>query len=499
MRELLTDKQMKACDRYTIEQMGVPSMVLMERAALSCVEYMQDQGFDLRKCLVVCGTGNNGGDGAAIARLLHLKGYKCCVFPAGNPEKRSEELKIQLKIAENYGVSVVKDFRRDEYTTIVDAVFGIGLGREITGEYRGLIERMNQSTARILSVDIPSGIHGDTGRIMGTAVKASDTVTFAYGKPGLYLYPGAGYAGNIHTADIGIYLRDRTAEYFVLDKSDLSVINFRRRPESNKGTFGKVFLTAGAAGMSGAALMAAKACFRTGTGMVRLHTDYENKAAVQSYLPEVMTSFGTEQDINLNEMENGLKWCDAAAIGPGLGTGSQARIMVQHFLESCIKPCIIDADALNIISEDLQMLRKHKSLCVITPHMGEMARLTGTAVSKLKADPVNHASRFAKEFQVVCVLKDARTVIAFPDGRIFINISGNAGMATAGCGDILTGILAGLLGQANAGGFPLMEDIPRGAFLHGAAGDAAAEKYGSASLMATDLLEMLPKLLKQTS
>lgn len=491
MRELLRAKQMKECDRYTIEEMDVPSLVLMERAALACVEVLKCKDYNLKKSLVVCGTGNNGGDGVAIARLLHLAGYKAYVFLAGNPAKRSEELKIQLKIAENYGVTVVQDFKTDEYTTIVDAVFGIGLSREVSGEYKSLLEKINESSAKVLAVDIPSGVHSDTGAILTTAVRAADTVTFAYGKPGLYLYPGAGCVGRIHTADIGIYLAKQKGDCFLSEEKDLSVIRKRRRSDGNKGSFGKVFLLAGSPQMSGAALMAARAAYRTGSGMVKLHTASENRAAVQSALSEVMTSFYKMEDICSEEIEKGLAWCDAAAIGPGIGTGAAARRMLRLFLSKCKKPCVIDADALNLISEEIGLLKSVSSLCTVTPHMGEMSRLTGIPVPYLKADPIKAALDFAKEYKVICVLKDARTVTAFPDGRSYLNSAGNNGMATAGSGDVLTGILAGLLGQAAAGGYPLMEEIPRGVLLHGAAGDAAALKTGTVSLMATDIIKEL--------
>ena len=250
MKKIVSSAQMKQFDKETIETMGVPSLVLMERAALSVVEELKAKQ-NLNHVLVVCGSGNNGADGMAIARIMHLQGYKVSVFLVGKKESFSKEAQIQWKILENYCVPVVNKCSYHEYTTIVDAIFGVGLSRAVSGDYADIIKEINESKVPIVAADIPSGIHGTTGQVMGSAVKADTTVTFAYGKSGLYLYPGAFYAGEVIVKDIGIYATT-TDVLYALEESEWSWLP-TRRADGNKGTFGKVLVVAGSKEMCGAA------------------------------------------------------------------------------------------------------------------------------------------------------------------------------------------------------------------------------------------------------
>lgn len=492
MKRVVTIQQMKQADEYTIRRMGIPSLVLMERAALACVEVLK-QEFPLTRVLVLCGTGNNGGDGLAIGRILHLAGYDVSIYLTGNDAHRSEENKTQKEIAENYGTTFVNNPDPAEYTTIVDSVFGIGLSRELSPEYRALFQKINAASAKVLAVDIPSGVHGNTAEILGEAIRADVTVTFAFQKPGLLMYPGADFAGRLKVCDIGIYESEPMncrPDIHQLENKDRSWIK-RRDPGGNKGTFGKVLLIAGSVNMSGASYLSGMACFLMGAGMVKIHTVKENRVILQQQFPEAMLSVYDETDPNLPGLDDAIKWADVIGIGPGIGTSQTAETLLNHVLASSRIPLVIDADGLNLLSGNMDRLKQIKCPCIITPHLGEMGRLTRMNISQIQKNRLKTASEFALAHHVVCVLKDARTVIADPDGEMFINTTGNSGMATAGSGDVLTGMILGLLSQ----GTPVLEAAALGTYLHGCAGDAACRRLGAASVMAGNLLEEIPKCL----
>ena len=294
MQELVTAIQMRRSDAHTIEHQNMPSAVLMERAALSVVDVLL-QNHDPKRILAVCGTGHNGGDGVAAARILTLRGYQAEIFPVGNPDHYSEGMKAQMEIAEKYRIPVVKNPVFAEYTVIIDAVFGTGLSRPVTGVYAAVIDQINESHVPVISVDIPSGIHTDTGRILGTAVRASETVTFAFEKPGLYLPPGSICAGTIHTADIGITgcFAPGETRYYRMEQEDL-VPFLQRDPLGNKGTFGKILIAAGSREICGAALLCSEAAFRSGAGMLRILTEEHNRLPLLMKLPEAMLNLYRE-------------------------------------------------------------------------------------------------------------------------------------------------------------------------------------------------------------
>ncbi len=505
MRILVNSQEMKQCDTNTIERRKVPSLVLMERAALGVVEEISSRSIDSSRCLVVCGLGNNGGDGMAVARLLHQRGSDVTVVCDWKPEKATEQTRAQYEMLKAYEIPIVP--RVDvalgdrQYPLIIDAIFGIGLSREIEGHWCEEIRALNAMEGYKVAVDIPSGIHGDDGRRMGCAFRADLTVTFAYEKTGLLLYPGCEYAGEVAVRDIGI---DRDSWFdakptaYAYEDSDISRMPTRKE-HSNKGTYGRVLVIAGKHNMAGAAYFSGKAAAMTGCGLVKIFTAEDNRTIIQQLLPEAIletwTADETEQcDPDWNEkIENCVSWADVIVLGPGLGTDSVAEAIVTEVLQRAACPVIADADALNLLAKNPQPLRIRQGRTILTPHMGEMARLTGKSIEELSASMVNSAAAVAKEYRAVCVLKDARTVTALPDGTYYVNTSGNNGMSTAGAGDVLTGIIAGLIAQ----GMSVEEAAPLGVYLHGRAGDAIAGETGCYSMMASDILEGICQITKK--
>lgn len=493
MKEIVTCRQMKALDLHTIEEKKMPSCVLMERAALAVAAEMERFLTKKDRVLVVCGSGNNGGDGAALARLLTLHGFDTTIFLVEKNHAYSAELSRQLEIAGAYGVLRVNNPDWSEYTTIVDAIFGVGLSRPVEGFFAEVIGHINASSAKKVAVDIPSGIHGDSGQVLGTAVSADLTVTFAWRKQGLCFYPGRSYAGRIVVADIGIYgAENRNGIARHLEPEDLCLLP-GRRPDGNKGTFGKVLLVAGSPGMCGAAYLSAEASLRAGAGMVQVQTAQENRMPLQMLLPEAMVSctFTEEENQRL------LDWCDVILIGPGLGMSEESKSRAQWFLmhgSKSSKPIVLDADGLNLLAAHPEWKAYLNDRTILTPHMREMSRLTKKSIEEIKKHPVSTALSCAAETNAVCVLKDACTVTADGAGALYLNLYGNAGMASAGSGDVLSGILAGIFCRY----LSVKEETDTakkaalGVLLHALAGDFAAEKLGEQAMTARDIIRALP-------
>ena len=492
MEYLVSAEEMRRVDHCVMEKYGVSSLVLMERAALASVELMKREGFDFSRVLVVSGSGNNGGDGFAMARILHLKGVSVELWFVGNPDHLTKEAAIQKKICENYGMKFVRNLPDGEYTTIVDAIFGSGLSREAKGSYRKAIERINHHPAKVFSVDIPSGISSDDGSIQGTAIRADVTGALAFRKLGHVLYPGTEYAGRLFLLDIGITKEGFQGHFPRVQAPDREIFSLlsQRKASGNKGTFGKACLMAGSRNMAGAAYLSGKAAALTGTGLVRVVTESCNREILQILFPEAVLT--TEEALSGETLERALSWADAAGIGPGLSTTEQAEKMLLYVLEKAKIPLVLDADALNLLAKHPDWLKKGDAPKILTPHMGEMVRLSGHSMEELKKEPLKLAAAYAKEHQVILALKDARTVVT--DGeRIVLNTTGNNGMATGGSGDVLTGIITGLLAQ----GMPPFEAVVSGVYLHGLAGDRAAENTGVRGMLSTDLLKELPGVLKE--
>ncbi|MCD7813166.1 MAG: NAD(P)H-hydrate dehydratase [Lachnospiraceae bacterium] len=560
MELLLNAQQMKACDARTIG-LGIPSAVLMERAAMAVVDEMEQASLDLSRVLVVCGSGNNGGDGFAAARMLAYtpEGWKkqehSCAYSSGMPDTKTERVRqvdvwfvgreasmtketaLQRRICENCGLKISSNFPAAEYTTIVDAMFGIGLSRAVEGRYAQAVAWINAQAAQVVAVDLPSGLSADSGQVLGCAVRADLTVTFAARKPGQILYPGAEYCGRLVCRDIGIpagwkevaadtgemsaaNAQGSSPHIFTYTRQDLSRLP-KRSPASHKGTYGKVLLIAGSEGMSGAAVLSARGAFRSGCGMVRVFTAACNRIVIQTALPEAMVTTWEPGGRNLEHLAEALAWSDVVGIGPGLGTSAAAWELLEYVLCHCAKPLVMDADALNLLAAhfsagmpsgkaavggqtesaaltgDGQVKRSWavpdslRGKVVLTPHIGEMARLAGKEKQTISADPIGTAQRFAKTCEVICVLKDARTVVS--DGQqVYLNTSGNHGMAVAGSGDVLSGVLCGLLAQ----GMPAFDAAALGVYLHGLAGDAARDELGAYGMMAGDIADAVGKVMR---
>ena len=489
---LPTGEQMRRADLYTIEEIGVPSMVLMERAALEVVRCMEEEQLDFRKVLVVCGSGNNGGDGYAIARLLHLKGHDVTIFFAGNSQKRSKENAQQAKIAAHYEIPVITNLDTEEYSVIIDALFGTGLKREITGHYREILCSVNQMTGEKVAVDLPSGIHDTTGAQMGIAFCADLTVAIVFPKRGLFLQEGNVCAGKILTGDIGISSEtfSEGTVTFGYEKQDLFLGFPKRKKNSHKGSYGKVLMIAGSKGMSGAAYLSAKAAYAVGAGLVQIYTHEENRVILQQLLPEaIITTYDT---FDSEQLEKLIQWADLIGIGCGLGKSDTAERVMQYTLKRALVPCVVDADGINILSKHMEWIEETNALIVLTPHMKEMSRMLQCSVKELIEQRMERLHAFVERYKVVCVLKDARTLVAKEHQNTYLNLSGNAAMAKAGSGDVLAGVIVGILAQQCE---PYISAC-LGVFLHGLAGDVARDKKGAYSVLASDLVAEISSVLK---
>lgn len=495
MKYFLNSQQMKAADRYTIQEKGVPATELMERAAAACVMVMEEEQLDLSRPCIVCGSGNNGGDGMAVARILAEKGCRVQVFFVGTEAHCTEENRYQMRLLKERGVEIGTEYIPGEYSLIVDAIFGVGLSREVIGRYYQIICQMNQDPAVKFAVDIPSGISADQGSVMGIAFRADYTVTFQTQKLGLVLCPGREYAGKVTVADVGIQTENpEILEHAVysLEEKEYRQLLPERPEDSNKGNFGRLLIIAGSKGMAGAAYLNAMSAYMAGAGLVQIYTPEENRVILQNLLPEaIITTYDLYDQGQLIRL---LKWADTVCIGSGIGTTDKSRKILRTTLEYVQVPCLIDADGLNLIAEHHKYMNETiPENLVITPHMKEMSRLLGTEVEELKKRRMELLQDFISHYPVTCILKDARTLVASPDKPIYINLSGNASMAKAGSGDVLAGIIAGLMAQ----GMNRQDASILGTYLHGKAGDYGRHAKGSYSVMARDLIEYLADAFRE--
>lgn len=491
MKYYPTGAQMRSADYFTIEKIGIPSLVLMERAALECVRLMEEENLDFSKVLVLCGAGNNGGDGYAIARLLYLKGVDVEIFFVGKESSRSEENQRQKNITEFYEIPEVP-FLEERYSLIVDAIFGTGLKRNVEGNFAQVIQWANHVEAQKVSIDIPSGVNDETGAIMGTAFQADYTMAIAFEKRGTLLFPGAEKSGKILVGDIGItqHAIGMDEEYtFGYEFDDLKAYFPKRSANSHKGSYGRVLLIAGSKGMSGAAYLCAKAAYAVGAGLVQIYTHEDNRVILQQLLPEAIVTTYTEYDEKqLNEL---LNWATVVGIGSGLGKSETSEQLLQYTLEKTERPCIVDADALNILAKHPEY--EINTQCVFTPHMKEMSRLTGKSVDEIIQNRVEILQSYVKMKKCICVLKDARTLVSDGNDAIYLNISGNSAMAKGGSGDVLAGMINGILAQDK----DLYQAACVAVYLHGLAGDEAKLRKGAYSVLASDIIDSIAMILKE--
>ena len=550
-----TAAQMKELDRQAIEEYGIPSLDLMERAALGVAgavwslvgredeeegviggadgpiavlvggadrkeaQREQERLQNLANALaeekakskapwvgVLCGPGNNGGDGVAAARILMGMGCRVRAFLVGDRSKMTpDERAMEEKLQEAGGV--LEDYRpRDQEQSfwlsqcdcLVDALFGVGLSRSVEGDFLWAVQEMQDRPGfqRVVSCDIPSGIHADTGEVLGEAVRAGVTVTFTFAKPGHYLGDGAEHTGKLRVYDIGIpdELQYGREDRVHVETMDAGVSLPKRKPNTHKGDYGKMFLLAGSEGYTGAPVLAASAAVRSGAGLAFLGVPREIYPIVAVKCSSAMPFPLPER---YGEILEKARSCDAALIGPGLGRAPKTEKLVRSLLEDLEIPVVLDADGINALAGHMDILDRRKALTVLTPHDGEFARLTGTALPI--QDRLAAAQSFARDHHCILVLKGHRTITAAPDGKAWINISGNPGMAKGGSGDVLAGMIASFLGQKQLmqSGRRTAEWVAGAVWFHGSAGDKAAQKFGEYGMTPEDLIGCIPETLKE--
>jgi len=527
---LVSADQARKLEQIAIEELGIPSIILMENASLRAAKHCLKYLTNIRdpKVLVVCGSGNNGGDGFAVARHLRLKGIESNVILIGDAGLLKNDSKTNFDIINKLGISI--DFFRasennndksgyvvssfssaashesnpkrfygsdfEKYDLIVDAIFGTGLTRDISGIARDVIEDINRYAKYIISVDIPSGVGSDNGKIMGIAVKANETVTFNFPKKGLYLFPGADCTGIIHIEDISIprslINRIDVKTKFLTDDETAALLPVRKR-RSNKGDFGKALIFAGSEGMPGAAALACSGAYMTGCGLVRACVTRNTASVIHHWQREVVTRIAPEKNgmyfkESLDDLKEEIDNADVIALGPGIGRSEDVSEFVYEVIRRAKAPLALDADALFAVSEYINILKELKAPCVITPHPGEMSRLINLPVPKILEDTIAAASGFSKEFNVVTLLKDAHTIIADPDGEIIINTTGNNALSKAGTGDVLTGMIAGFIAQ----GKNVLQAAALGAHIHGKSCEIACVNKSKYSVTAEDIIKNIP-------
>jgi hydroxyethylthiazole kinase-like uncharacterized protein yjeF len=514
--KVVTAEQMRNIDRKTVEGYGIPGAVLMERAGLA-VSLKIREFFEKRKVVVLAGSGNNGGDGIVVARDLFNRGWNAKVIVLAKEGKLSPDCLVQYRIAKKMGVPMV--FRTNvsgadlHSAVVVDAIFGTGLSKPLMSPLSDVVRFLNASEVSVVSVDIPSGIFSDNGQVMGEAVRADYTVTFGLPKVGHVIYPGAEHCGKLFVENIGFPEELLTSDAIALQTVERTVASAlvpERPVYSYKGDYGHVLVVAGSKGKTGAALMTARACLRAGAGMVTIGIPETLAGAFQSRVTEEMVlplpdNGGVLAADALSPILEFLdKRADVLAMGPGLTAGPGIIKILEALLPAAAVPMVLDADAINAISGKTDILSKVKSPIVLTPHPGEMARLLRTRSrgadetelrNSIERDRINTALSFAQNSGTYLVLKGVPTIIAEPEGRVFLNTTGNPGMATAGAGDVLTGVIAGCVGQ----GMSPLDASVLGTYLHGLSGDIASSKKGMHSLVAVDLIEILPEAFRELS
>ncbi|MBQ7059378.1 MAG: NAD(P)H-hydrate dehydratase [Firmicutes bacterium] len=495
----------RRADKYAIRELKVPGILLMEEAARQVALRLQKLCTKEDDILFLCGSGGNGGDGFAAARMMKSAGYQVRVFFAGEKDRLSDDARINYDMLNGYQISVfsipqasVFNHLAAESEWVVDALFGTGLDREIQGLHEQIITSVNELHRRgvfkVLSIDIPSGIQGDTGNIMGCAIEADETVTFCRYKPGLLLYPGRDHAGHISVVDIGIPESIpplQEAKDFMLEKQDVAWLLPQRRSRSHKGLYGHLLVAAGSKNMSGAAVLSAASAYKVGTGLVETLVPESIQSVLQNRVPEAISyPYQAQTGEDLGFLPELIEKSSAVMLGPGLSTQPYALNLIKRIVELMPreKPLVMDADALNLLSVDeelQQMIAKRGSNTVLTPHLGEASRLLNLSVKEIMDDPIHAAKELSKQYHSIAVLKDAMTLVCEPGGRMFYNTTGNNGMSTAGSGDVLSGMIGGLLAQ----GMRMFEAACCGVYLHGAAGDLAKAEKGAYGMTATDILK----------
>ena len=498
-------EEMRMMDRRAVEQYGIVEALLMENAALAtCSVILREFGVAGKRFSVFCGMGNNGGDGCAIARKLHSNGGLVSVYLLGDPATLSGAAKLNHEIIAKMpftveSIATAESIRTNLLHTdaIVDAIFGTGLARNVEGLYRDVIESINAAGKIVFSVDIPSGVNGDTGTIMGTAVTADITTTYGLPKRGTILYPGYERCGALYVTHISfppeVYESDEVKIAF---NDPLPLPPKERR--AHKGDFGEVLFIAGAANYFGAPYFSAMSFLKAGGGYSRLAAPASITPfiAVEGseivFVPQKETDTGSIALANKRDLLDLIERMDMVVIGPGVSLHDETRQLVRELTREIGKPLLIDGDGITAVCEDPSVVKGRSAVTILTPHLGEMARLTKQTVGAIDTDPITILQNTAKDLNAILVLKGSHSLVGCPDGRVFINMSGNPGMATAGSGDVLTGTVAAMFGL----GLKVEDAVRTGVFVHGVSGDVAAEAIGEDGVTAGDILAYLPRAVK---
>jgi ADP-dependent NAD(P)H-hydrate dehydratase / NAD(P)H-hydrate epimerase len=490
--KIFSAEQIRLWDQYTMQHEPIVSIDLMERAAINCVNWLEENGYVENQFVVFCGKGNNGGDGLAIARLLAARKYPARIFILEFGHKGTEDFQINLARLHEYPevdirfVQTEENFHEfKEGDIIIDALYGSGLNRGLEGVTAKLVEHINKSGCEIISIDIPSGLFVDKSSKGNTVIKSNHTLGFQCYKPAFLIAENAEYIGEVHILDIGLhpdFYNPTFSPYELVDDTIIHSIYKPRNRFAHKGNFGHALLIAGSYGKIGAAVLAAKACLRSGVGLLSCHIPKCGYDILQTAVPEAMVMTDFNSSFN-TKIEDDLAKYEAIGVGPGIGTASETKMMLQEIFNSYKKTVVLDADALNIISSQKDLLKLIPAGSILTPHPKEFERLFGETSDEFER--IQLALQKAKELNVVIVLKGHHTFIAIPGDKGFFNSTGNAGMATGGSGDVLTGMIAGLL----AHGYNSNETAILGVYLHGLAGDIVAEKNSMEAMIAGDIVE----------
>jgi NAD(P)H-hydrate epimerase len=505
--KLVTSEEMREIDRRAIEDYGIPGIVLMENAGRAVAEAAEkllgDSALSAR-VVVICGRGNNGGDGFVAARHLSNRAIDVDIYLLAAMDDLTGEAATNCLIAREMNLPIIENPEQEQLEAalesadlVIDAILGTGVSGEVHGAAGGAIEAINESAALVLAVDIPSGISGDTGAVLGDAVVADWTLTFGLPKIGHYCHPGRAHCGRIEVVDISLpaeLITDAALTTSVTEAMDAWLMLPWREPDMHKGDAGRLLIVAGSEGMTGAAALAGLGAARSGAGLVTLGVPASLNDILEAKCTEVMTvplpeteqrSLGREAAPQILDFAAD---CDAVALGPGISQVPATAELARGLIEQLDRPLVVDADGLNACAGTIEVLRGRESPTIITPHPGELSRLSGRTIPQIQADRVSAARQAAADLGCVVVLKGAASVTATSQGEVWVNPTGNAGMATGGVGDVLTGVIGALL----AAGASAANAAASGVFYHGLAGDLAAEARGERGLVASDLLDRLP-------
>jgi len=510
--KILTQQEMRKLEKIAIDDYQMTSRLLMENAGRSIFDYIRSLNQNFSKVIILSGLGNNGGDGFVLARQLYNKDIPFELFIIGDAEKIKGDALLNLNILKKLDVDInmIEDKYKirsleqiiDKNDLIIDAILGIGINgpvRELASE---VIEVINSSHNMVISIDLPSGVSSDAATIENIAVKADATVTLGLPKFGNILFPGANYNGNVVVGDVGISAKIADAiesRTFIITRKLIKEYIPKRIADSHKGTYGKASVIAGSRGLSGAAILTCLAALNSGVGIIELFIPESIDLIISTKVVEIITKPLKETPNGLLDLSSissvvkGIEESDVVAIGPGCGNSNELFELVKQVINTSNSPVVIDADGLNALAKNIEVLKDNKSQIVLTPHLGEMSRLINQPIEEIKRNKINIVKEFSKEYDVILVLKGARTIIGLPSGEIYININGNSGMSTAGSGDILTGLIGSLIAQ----GVEPDKAALLGVFIHGYSGDLVAEEKGEYGMLAEDIVKSIGQVFKE--